>query len=339
MLDWLTDPYAYDFMKRALVASLLVGVVAPLVGVWIVLRRLAYLGDAMSHATVGGVGVAYLAGWPLTLGAVAAGLAMAALVAVLGAHPRLREDAVIGSVEAALFAGGVLLISTRDDVGVDLTHLLFGSVTTVSAADLWLNAALGAVAVAGIATLFGDLRSASFDPVHAQLTGVGVARLRTALLALLAVTVVLCLQTVGLLMSVALLVVPPAAARLWTHTVEAMTALAVVFGLASSLVGLTVAYHAATAPGATIALVAVCLLAGSFGATLPRRARPPHAHDAPPRELSGGGGDARRRPPRRPWQASAAEATRPAPWSAGPRGRGRWTRRAWRRPRRPPTRG
>jgi len=278
VLDWLTDPYAYGFMQRALLASLIVGAVAPLVGVWIVLRRLAYLGDAMSHATIGGVGLAYLAGWSLTLGAIAAGLAMAALVAVLAAHPRLREDAVIGSVEAALFAGGVLLISARDDVGVDLGHLLFGSIATVGADDLWLNAALGAGAVAGVALLFGDLRAASFDAQHAGLAGVRVGLLQTGLLALLAVTVVLALQTVGLLMSVALFVVPPSAARLWTHTVEAMTALAVAFGVASCVAGLTLAYHAATAPGATIALVAVALLAVSFAATLPRRGRPPLSH-------------------------------------------------------------
>jgi ABC-type Mn2+/Zn2+ transport system permease subunit len=278
VLDWLTDPYAYGFMQRALLASLLVGAVAPLVGVWIVLRRLAYLGDAMSHATVGGVGVAYLAGWSLTLGAVAAGFAMAALMALLAAHHRLREDAVIGSAEAALFAGGVLLISTRDDVGVDLTHLLFGSVATVSTSDLWLNAALAAIVAGGIALLFGDLRAMSFDVLHAELAGIRVGVLRTTLLALLAVTVVLCLQTVGLLMSVALLVIPPAAARLWTNTVEAMTAIAVLLGLIACVAGLTLAYHAGTPPGATIALAAVALLGGSFAVTLPRRAPRPLAH-------------------------------------------------------------
>jgi len=280
VFDWLTEPYAYGFMQRALLAALLVGAVAPLVGVWIVLRRLAYLGDAMSHATLGGVGVAYLAGWPLTVGAVAAGLAMAALISVLTAHPRLREDAVIGSVASALFAGGVVLLAGRDDVGVDLTHLLFGSITTVTAAELRLDAALGAAAVIVVALLLGDLRAASFDPLHARLAGVRVGALSTALLALLAVAVVVSLQSVGLLMTVALLVVPAAAARLWTSTVEAMSVLAVAFGLVACLAGLTAAYHAATPPGATIALVAAALLALSFAATLPRRARRPRAHAA-----------------------------------------------------------
>lgn len=277
-LHWLTDPYAAQFMQRALLASLLVGAVAPLVGVWIVLRRLAYLGDAMSHATVGGVAVAYLAGFSITLGAIAAGLTMAGLMALLAAHPRLREDAVIGIVEVALFATGVLIISSSDGVGVDLTHFLFGSITTVTDQDLLLNAALAIIALIALVALFGDLRAATFDPVHAQLAGVPVGAIRVALLALLAVSVVLALQTVGLLMSVALFIVPAAAARLWTRTAEAMSTLAAALGLLSTTVGLTLAYHLATAPGATVALVAVALLVLSFLATLPRRGTPPAGH-------------------------------------------------------------
>lgn len=278
LIGWLAEPYGLELMQRALIASLLVGAVAPLVGTWVVLRRLSYLGDAMSHATVGGVAVAYLAGFSISLGAVLAGLAMAGLMSLLGRHRRLQQDAVIGIVEVTLFAGGVLLISSRDDVGVDLSHFLFGSVTTVGAGELWLNALLAVIVAVVVAVLFEDLRAASFDPLHAAHAGVAVGALDAALLALLAITVVLSLQTVGLLMSVALFVVPPAAARLWTHTVEAMTALAVVFGVVSTAVGLTVSYHAAAAPGATIALTAVGLLAVSAVATLPPRARRPRAH-------------------------------------------------------------
>lgn len=285
-LHWLTDPYASQFMQRALLASLLVGAIAPLVGVWIVLRRMAYLGDAMSHATVGGVAVAYLAGISITIGAIAAGLAMAGLMAVLAAHPRLREDAVIGIVEVALFAAGVLIITSNDDLGVDLPHFLFGSITTVTGHDLALNAILATLALGVLIALFADLRAATFDPVHAQLAGVPVSAVRVALLALLAVSVVLALQTVGLLMSVALFIVPAAAARLWTRTTEAMSALAAVFGVLCTTFGLTLAYHLATAPGATVSLVAVGLLAVSFLATLPRRAAAPiaHATELPVRE-------------------------------------------------------
>ena len=281
-LHWLTDPYAYDFMRRALLASLIVGSVAPLVGTWIVLRRLAYLGDAMSHATVGGVAVAYLAGISITVGAIGAGLAMAALMGLLASHPRLREDAIIGAVEAALFAVGIVIISSRHDIGIDLSHLLFGSITTVNDADLVRDASLGGASVVVLCLLFRDLRAATFDPQHAALVGIRVGPLRYALYALLAVTVVLGLQSVGLLMSVALYVIPPAAARLWCTTAGRMAALAAAFGVVSALGGLTISYHADSAPGATIALCAVAILAVSVAVTLPRRVgrRPVAAHGA-----------------------------------------------------------
>ncbi len=269
-MDWLTDPYAYDFMRRALLAALLVGAVTPLVGCWIVLRRLAYLSDAMSHGTLAGVATAYLLGVGITLGALAAGLAMAGAMALLAAHPRLREDAIIGIVEVALFAAGVLVVGASGSVTLDLSHLLFGSINAVSRADLLVDAALGAVAVAVLAWLFHDLRAATFDPLHAALVGVPVAGLRYALNALLAITVVLCLQTVGLLMTVAMVVVPAATARLWTTTVAPMALLAALIGVVCAVAGLTLSFHLGTAPGATIALAAVAVFAGSFVATLRR---------------------------------------------------------------------
>ena len=270
-LHWFTGPYTYDFMQRALLASLIVGTVAPLVGTWIVLRRLAYLGDAMSHASVGGVALTYLGGWSITAGAIGAGLAMAGLMGVLSNHPRLREDAIIGAVEAALFAIGIVIISHNHNITIDLTHLLFGSIVTVTNGDLLRDAGLGGACVAVIFLFFGDLRSATYDPQHASLVGVRVGLLRYVLYALLAVTIVLGFESVGLLMSVALFVIPPAAARLWCETVGRMTALAVAFGITSSLVGLTISYQADSAPGATIALCAVAILAASFLLTLPRR--------------------------------------------------------------------
>jgi manganese/iron transport system permease protein len=281
-MRWLTDPYAYDFMRRALLASLIVGAVAPLVGTWMVLRRLAYLGDAMSHATVGGVAVAYLAGWSITLGAIGAGLAMAGLMSVLASHPRLREDAIVGSVQAALFAAGVVIISHNHDVAIDLTHVLFGSITTVSNDDLRLDALLGGGCALLVTILFRDLRAATFDPEHAALVGIRTGALRHVLYALLAICVVLGLQSVGLLMSVALFVLPPASARLWTRTAAQMAMLASAFGVSAAIAGLTVSYHADSAPGATIALCAVAILAGSFALTLPRRRGTPlrSAHEA-----------------------------------------------------------
>lgn len=211
-LAWLLEPYqASHFMRLAALSAALVGVLAPAVGVWIILRRLSYLGDAMSHATLGGVAAAYLIGISLTVGALGAGLVMGVLIAVLGNHRRLGADAIIGVVETIGFAAGVILISRSDRVGIDLSHYLFGQIATVRPGDLALNAALmvGALVVLGVC--FGDLRAATFDPVHARQVAIRTGVLDHALLGLVSVTVVISLQTVGLLMSVAMLVTPAAA--------------------------------------------------------------------------------------------------------------------------------
>ncbi len=281
-MHWLTDPYAYEFMQRALGAALLVGVLSPLVGVWVVLGRLAYLGDAMGHASLSGVALAYLLGASIVLGALAAGILMAVLIAVLSRHPRLRSDSVIGIAEVALFAVGVLVLSRADDVSIDLTHHLFGSITAVTSADLRLNLLLTAGAVCLLAVLWRDLRSSAFDPLHAGLVGIRVGALRLGMLGALAVAVVVSLQSVGLLMSIAMLVIPAAAARLWSATVLGMTLTACGLGVTAAAGGLTVAYHLATPPGATIALSAVGLLAVSALATMPRRGRRPAAHAPAP---------------------------------------------------------
>jgi ABC-type Mn2+/Zn2+ transport system permease subunit len=281
MIAWLTDPYAYDFMQRALMAALLVGVLSPLVGTWVVLGRLSYLGDAMGHATLSGVAVAYLAGWSIVIGALGAGLVMAVLMALLARHPRLPGDAVIGIVEVALFAVGIIIISRADSISVDLGHFLFGSITTVGDDDIAVNAALTLVAVGAVAALFGDLRAAAFDPLHARLVGVRITALALARFAALAIAVVVSLQTVGLLMSIAMLLVPAAAARLWSTTLLRMSLLACAIGVASATIGLTLAFHLGSAPGATIALTAVAALAVSAALTMPRRGRPPDAHAGP----------------------------------------------------------
>jgi len=278
LIGWLAEPWGSGFMQRALLAALLVGALGPLVGAWIVLRRLAYLTDAMSHATLGGVAVAYAAGASVTAGALVAGLAMAMAKGVLAAHPRLREEAVVGVAGVALFACGVILISRTDTAGADLTHFLFGSVTTVTWSDLVLDLVLGGAAAGSLVLVFSDLRAATFDPAHAALAGVPLSALRLVLFMALATVVVVALQSVGLLMTVAMVIVPAATARLWTQTVERMCALGSALGACSAVVGLTLAYHASSPPGATIALVAVAALAISFAITVPRRRPLPAGH-------------------------------------------------------------
>ncbi|MBM3675669.1 MAG: metal ABC transporter permease [Actinobacteria bacterium] len=271
--SWFAAPYDAQFMRNAAVAATIVGVLAPAVGIWIVQRRLSYLGDATSHATLFGVAGAYLVGQSLAGGALAAGLVMGLLIAILNAHPRLAEDAIIGVVETAMFALGVILISRSDRIGVDLSHFLFGQIATVSNDDLRTNAILAVIALSLLFLFFRDLRASTFDPTHASLVGIRVGALRYALLALLSITIVVSLQTVGLLMSVAMLVTPASAARLASSTMTRMLFVAMGVGIASALGGLTLSYHLASPSGATIALVACGMLAVTFAVTVPVRLR------------------------------------------------------------------
>lgn len=272
----LLDPYATSFMRRALLAAVLVGVLCPVVGVWVVLRRLAFLGDAMSHSTLSGVAVAYLLGVSIVLGALVAGVVMGLLVALIGARRNLHDDAAIGVVETVLFAGGLLLISRQDNVGVDLSHFLLGQIVTVDDGDLLLAGSLTAAVLATVGLLGRDLLSATFDPVHARGAGVPDRLVRTTILAMVSAAVVVSLQTVGLLMSVAILVTPAASARLCTRRIPTMTAVAVGLGLFATVGGLTASYHLATPPGPTIALVAAGCFAAVFAGSA-RTRRPRHA--------------------------------------------------------------
>lgn len=257
LLRWFSDPYGSVFMRNAALVAVLVGILAPAVGVWVVLRRIAYLGDAMSHGTLGGVAAAHFAGIDIAIGALCAGLLMGLLVALLERQRRVSQDSAIGVIETLLFAAGVLLISRNDRAGVDLTHFLFGQIVTASRHDLLVNAVLTVLALVVLLTVFDDLRSITFDAAHSRQVGINVGALRMALIGLISITVVVSLDTVGLLMSVALLITPAASARLLTSRVESMTALAVAIGLSSALGGLTLSYHLATPPGPTIAVATV----------------------------------------------------------------------------------
>lgn len=274
-MHWLTDPFHAEFMQRAFIAAIIIGVVAPVVGTWVVLRRMANLGDAMSHGTLAGVGIAYAAGVNVLIGAMGAGLIIAVLLLLFSSNRRLGQETVITVLGTAFFALGVVVIS-RLDTGVELSHFLFGRVLTVQWNDIWLNLALGTTAVLVVAALFGDLRLATFDHVQAEQVGVRVELVQSVLVVLLAIVVVISLRTVGTVMTITLLVTPPATARLLARNLRQMTWWAVAFGVGEAVVGLMLSYHLSSAPGATIGLVAAAAFAVVFVVTLPRRM--PHHH-------------------------------------------------------------
>ena len=278
-MSWLVDPYRSTFMLRALGAVVVIGAFSPMVGVWIVLRRLSYLGDAMSHALLAGVAVSLLLGISISAGALAAGLAMAGLLSLLSLHPRLAVESVIGVAETTLFGIGLILVSRySDQIGYDLPHFLLGQVSTTTRGDLVANSVLAVIGAALVLAVFHDLRAATFDPVHAALVGIRTGLLTWLLLSLLAVAIVVSLQTVGLLMSVAMLVVPPVAARLLTDRLVPMTVVAMAIGVGSGVVGLTASYHLESPPGATISLVAVAVLMAALFAPAERRRRRGRRH-------------------------------------------------------------
>lgn len=275
-MSWLIDPFRPEFMQRALLATVIIGIVAPTVGTWVVLRRMANLGDAMSHGTLAGVGLAYAAGVNVLVGATAAGLLLAVLLLLLSSNRRLGQETVIAVLGTAFFALGIVVIS-RLGTGVELTHFLFGRVLTVSWGDIALNGVLGAAAVAVVLALFGELRLATFDHVQAEQVGVRVELVQAVLVLLIALVVVISLRAVGTIMAVTLLVTPAATARMLARTLAQMTVIGVAFGVGEGFVGLLLSYHIEGAPpGATIGLVSAVVFGVVFAITLPRRM--PHHH-------------------------------------------------------------
>ena len=270
MIAWLTDPFTLEFMQRALIASLIVGVLCSVIGTFVVLRAMAFLGDALAHAILPGVAIAYLLGANLLLGALVAAVLVAVGIGVFSRRGGVKEDTAIGILFAAALALGVLLMSTVRSYAADLTHILFGNVLGVSAGDLWLTGMLAVIVLTVLIVFFKEFQLTSFDPVLAHMLGKRPETLRFAMLILLALTIVVGLQTVGVGLVAAMLVTPAATAYLLTRRLAAMMAVSAVVGAASSVAGLYASYYLDVASGAAVVLIATAafLLAYVFA---PRR--------------------------------------------------------------------
>ncbi|HLF80543.1 MAG TPA: metal ABC transporter permease [Anaerolineales bacterium] len=272
-LTWLTEPFQYPFMLRALWASLIVGVVCPVLGTYVVLRGMAFLGDALAHIILPGVVLAFLLGLPLALGALAVGVLAALAINAISARAELREDAAIGVVFAGAFALGVALLSLQRSYAVDLTHILFGDLLGVSSADLVLMGALGAFVLLVVVAFYKEFLVLSFDPLLATTLRLPVSFLKNLLLVLLAVVIVMSLQVVGVALVLAMLVTPASAAYLWSRRLPPMMAIAAGFGSISALVGLLLSYHLNLASGPAIVLVETGLFGLAFLVSPRRRSR------------------------------------------------------------------
>ncbi|GAA5440775.1 metal ABC transporter permease [Deinococcus caeni] len=259
----LTDPLQFAFFNRALIAVILVSVLCALVGAWVVLRGLSYIGDAMSHAVFPGIVGAFLTGGNLLLGALIAAVLTALGIGAVGRQSGLKQDSAIGIVFVGMFALGVVMLSRAPTFTTDLSNFLIGNPLGVTPADLW-GALAVTVVVGGILTAIQkELLLASFDPTEARAVGLPVRRLESLLLILIGLVVVLTVQLVGTTLSVSLLITSSAAARLLARSLRKMMLLAAALGTVGGVTGLYLSYYANTAPGATIVLVntAIFLLA------------------------------------------------------------------------------
>ena len=269
-IDFLLAPLEYEFFVRALVASALVGVACAVVGAFVVLKGMSFVGDAVSHSAFPGVVLAYLLGLPIILGGAVAAIGTALGIGALTRRSGLRADAVIGVLFAGMFALGVALFSSIPNYVGDLFHFLFGDVLGISFADLISLAVLASLLLLIVWVLWKELLFATFDPLGAGAAGLPVRRLDDLLLILIAVTIVVSLQAVGIVLVVAMITTPAATAQLLVQRFGQMIALAALIGVTSSIVGLYVSYALDIASGASIVLTEtfaflVALLITSIG--------------------------------------------------------------------------
>ncbi|MEN9935718.1 MAG: hypothetical protein RLZZ387_2297 [Chloroflexota bacterium] len=252
-MSWILEPLSFGFIRTALLAATIVGVTCATLGVYVVLRRMAFIGDALSHTALPGVVAAYLNGWNLFAGAVVAGLLTALGIGWFSRRHAVREDTAIGVLFTGMFALGILLISTVRSFR-DFTHILFGNILGVSPGDLAILAVIAAGILITLAVFHKELELTSFDPAHAEAIGIRADRLRTLLLVLLALAVVSSIQVVGVVLTSALLVTPAAAASLVTKRLPLMMLVSALVAVGSGAVGLFVSYYLEVSSGAAIVL-------------------------------------------------------------------------------------
>ncbi|WP_159945388.1 MULTISPECIES: metal ABC transporter permease [unclassified Nocardiopsis] len=250
---WFTVPLGFEFVQRALLVSVAAGVVCAVLSCWMTLVGWSLMGDAVSHAVLPGVVLSYVFGLPFALGALVFGAGSVALIGAVNRTSRVKEDAVIGVVFTAMFALGLVLVS-RVPSQTDLGHILFGNVLGVSDADIWQVLLLAAVVLAVVWYKHRDLTLYAFDPVHAHALGINPRLLETLLLGLLAVTVVVALQAVGIILVVAMVIIPGATAYLLTDRFERMLGISAAVAVAAAVAGVFTSFHLNVSTGGAIVL-------------------------------------------------------------------------------------
>lgn len=270
LVEFFTEPLAYAFIQRGLLALILVGGISAVIGCFVVVRGMAFFGDALAHTILPGVALSYTAsggnvGSNLFIGGLGAGIISALIIAFLTRNERLKEDTAVGLVFVSMFALGIAIISTNEGgYSVDLTHILFGSINGISNQDLIFMSILGAVVLLTIALLYKEFIIISFDLSLAHTLKLPVETLRITLLILIAVTIVASLQAVGIALMLALLITPAATARLFVKRLHIMIVVAVIIGIGSGIIGFYISYYLNVPSGASIVLTMSAIFATIF---------------------------------------------------------------------------
>jgi manganese/iron transport system permease protein len=285
VISWFTDPFAYEFMQRALLVAVLVAAVCAVLSCYLVLKGWSLMGDAISHAVLPGIVVAYVVGIPLVIGAFTAGLGCALATGYIKDNSRVKEDTVMGIVFSGMFGFGLVLF-TKIETDQHLNHILFGNVLGVTTADLIETAIIAGGTLLIVLMKRRDLLLYCFDPNHARAIGLPVRMLHYGLLVLLSLTIVSALKAVGIILVIAMLIAPGATAYLLTDSFGRMLGIAVVVAMASAALGTLVSFHINGATGACIVLVQASAFLTAFlfapkrGLLAVRATRPPRVDAA-----------------------------------------------------------
>jgi len=273
----LLEPFTLDFLQRALVGGGLVAVLCGVVGTWVVIRGMAFLGEALAHGMLPGVALATVLGLPVLAGGALSAIAMSLGIAALQRRGKLSYDTSIGLLFVSMLALGVIIISHSGSFATDATSILFGDILAIAPLDLVLLAIAAAVGVTVAALAHRSLVALALDPRIASVLGLAPRLAQAALVGLVTLAVVASYQAVGSLLVVGLLLAPAVAAGHWTTRIPSRMLLAAVLGVVAVFTGLLVSWHAATAAGASVAAVAIALAGVSWLVrSLAVRLRPPH---------------------------------------------------------------
>jgi ABC-type Mn2+/Zn2+ transport system permease subunit len=263
MVEWLIEPLSYGFIVRGLAAAILAGISCAVLSAFIVWRGMAFVGDAMAHAILPGIVVAYFLGISLLVGALVAAVLTAVGIGVISRRGTLREDTAIGVMFTGFFALGILLLS-RIKTFRDLAHILFGNVLGVSRGDLIVMGVIVLIISGAILAFYKELLVTSFDASHAVVMGLSPDVVRYGLLVLIALTVVAGVQTVGVVLVLSLLITPAAAASLLAKRLPRIIALSIVFAVGSAVVGFYASYYADVSSGAAVVLTLTATFVVAF---------------------------------------------------------------------------